>query len=269
VGRNHVGYDLLWIFAEMWERRDNCCGAGKLFDSMGTYSGKRFTMAGLPKRIDGDGENPDSASLPWDWDDNDDDMPRGEWFMDPADYQDQQFTWAEPFSRDYVFHPFLNSELCGDIFNGQNNMTTLRHGPYTVVCDVTIAADQQLEIKPGVTVRFAPGARIKVDGRLYAFGSDGAIRFESAVNPAVGMAINGDLFAQKGGEIAFSANCALQFASMTTLGEQNSGGSPPVMVQTASAEQEGSPKPAEAEAPEVAGEVAETVRQLFLPAVQP
>lgn len=271
VGMDHVGYDLLSIFAEMWEKRTDCCGAGHLFDSLGAYTGQRFSVAGIGRKFDGNNGKDDAASPPWDWQDNDDGLPRGEWFMDPADYQDLQFNWSEPFSLNYVFNPFVNDELCGDIFNGTygsttlRGLTTLRHGPYTVVCDVTIPADQYLVIEPGVTLRFAPGTRIIADGGLIAHGHDGTIRFESTENPAAALVVNGTLMAGSGGEIGFSTNGSLQFANMTTLRGQETSSAIPVAAQRGSADSnsELSPNGDETEQP------AENLSfQLFLPVVQ-
>lgn len=106
-----VGYDLLSIFTEMWERRTDCCGPGHLFDDWGNYEGRRFTIQGLGRRFDGDNyegpmQGPDEANPPWNWDDDDDGQwNKGDWFMDPADYH-TRLRWEEPFSTNYTFHPF-------------------------------------------------------------------------------------------------------------------------------------------------------------------
>jgi hypothetical protein len=271
VGTNHVGYDLLSTFEEMWERRTDCCGAGHLFTAWGNFNGRRFSVTELGRKLDGNEGSDDAASAPWYWSDNDDDsMPSGSWFMDPADYQEWQFDWAEPFSQNYIYNPFVRQELCGDIFNGAYNSTeimgttTLRHGPYTVVCDVTIPAKQTLVIEPGVTVRFAPDTRIIADGYLIAHGSDDTIRLESAQNPAAALTINGTMIGGGGGEIRFSPTGSLQLANLAPVSDADTGNTSPIALQDGAAS-DGSSQQTEDEAQMPVGD---SNLQLFLPAVQ-
>lgn len=207
VGHSHCGYDLLSIFAEMWEQRTNCCGSGHLFDNWGDYKRWGFSVEGLGKKFDGDSgtQKPDKASPPWNWDDNDDGDKwlNGDWFMHPAGYHGLRFGWIEDFSTNYIFHPFGYDHLGGDIYNGRGGTTALSHGPYRVVSDITILSDQVLAIEPGVTVKFNRDTSFISDGTTEADGSGGTIRFVSDQYLDRGIKIDGELHLQNGGCIRF------------------------------------------------------------------
>lgn len=207
VGHSHCGYDLLSIFAEMWEQRTNCCGSGHLFDNWGDYKRWGFSVEGLGKKFDGDSgtQKPDKASPPWNWDDNDDGDKwlNGDWFMHPAGYHGLRFGWIEDFSTNYIFHPFGYDHLGGDIYNGRGGTTALSHGPYRVVSDITILSDQVLAIEPGVTVKFNRDTSFISDGTTEADGSGGTIRFVSDEYLDRGIKIDGELHLQNGGCIRF------------------------------------------------------------------
>ena len=204
---HHCGYDLLSIFAEMWEQRTNCCGSEHLFDDWGDYKRWGFSVEGLGKKFDGDSgtQKPDKASPPWNWDDNDDggEWRNGDWFMHPAGYHGLRFGWREDFSTNYIFHPFGYDHLGGDIYNGRGGTTTLSHGPYRVVYDITILSDQVLAIEPGVTVKFNRDTSVISDGTMEADGSGGTIRFVSDEDLDRGIKIDGELHLQNGGCIRF------------------------------------------------------------------
>jgi hypothetical protein len=206
----HCGYDLLSIFAEMWEQRTNCCGSGYLFDNWGNYMRWGFNVQGLGRNFDSDDfggpdQTADSAKTPWYWDDwNDgDDWLNGDWFMHAAGYHGFRFEWAEPFSTTYIFHPFGYDHLGGDIYNGKGGTTTLSHGPYRVVFDVTILSDQLFDIEPGVTVKFNSDTSIIADALMEADGNGNSIYFVQYSNPGTGMKIDGEAHIENGGVIRF------------------------------------------------------------------
>jgi len=223
VNGRQVGYDLLSISAEMWERRRDYYGSGCLFDDKGDYEGSRYRRSGnedylvrdIGRKFDGDeydpwcslfgGGAPDAASPPWTWDDDDDSGAwlGGDWFMDPALYHEERLKWAEQFSTEYIFHPFLYEHLGGDIYNGKGGTTTLRCGPYRVVFDVRILPAQTLTISPGRTILFNHNARITSQGKLEADGSSETIRLVQTDNPDKGMKLNGRMRLQNGGCIRF------------------------------------------------------------------
>lgn len=207
VGHSHCGYDLLSLSAEMWERRTNCCGSGYLFDDRGDYTRWGFSVQGIGRKFDGDSgsQSPDKASTPWNWDDNDDggEWLNGDWFMHPAGYHFLRFGWAEGFSTNYIFHPFGYDHLGGDIYNGSGGTTTLFHGPYQVVFDVTILSEQVLAVQPGVTMKFGPGSKITANGEMEANGTTGTIRFVSSTDPSTGIKLDGQIRLQNGGGIKF------------------------------------------------------------------
>jgi hypothetical protein len=214
VGYSHCGYDLLSISAEMWEQRTNCCGSGFLFDQKGDYSRWGFSVTGLGRYFDGDDGDTDNASPPWNWDDNDDtgNWLNGDWFMHPAGYHGLRFIWAEPFSLDYVYHPFGYDHLGGDVYNGNGEhhtgvypggTTVLRHGPYQVVSDVIVLSDQTLRIEPSREVRFDQGTRVIADGEMEADGTSGTIRFVSSDYRDTGIRLDGGLRVDNGGCIRF------------------------------------------------------------------
>jgi hypothetical protein len=206
------GYDLLSIFAEMWERRTNCCGSGHLFDDWGDYKRYSFSVEGFGRKFDGDDytgwpfQGPDAASTPWNWDDNDDgdEWLSGDWFMSPALYHGLRFEWDELFSvLGYIFHPFGCDHLGGDIYNGQYGTTSLSHGPYSVQFDIAVLAGQLLGVTSGVTLGFTDDTGIISAGMTEANGSAGAIRLVKYDNPSTGVKLNGELRLQNGGCIRF------------------------------------------------------------------
>jgi hypothetical protein len=211
VPNDDCRYDLLSIFAEMWEQRTNCCGSGHLFDNWGDYEGWGFRVEGLGTKFDGDSgsQTPDKASPPWNWDDNDDGdvWLEGDWFMNPAIYHGLRFWWDEPFDiAGYVFHPFGYlgyDQLGGDIYNGKGGTTVLSHGPYNVQYDITVLADQLLGVLSGVTLGFTDDTGIISAGMTEANGSAGAVRLVQYDNPGTGVKLNGELRLQNGGCIRF------------------------------------------------------------------
>jgi hypothetical protein len=204
AGWGLCGYDLLSIFAEMWEQRTNCCGEWHLFDNRGDYTQWGFDVQGLGMNFDGDSgtEGLDKSSPPWNWDDNDDggDWLSGDWFMHSAGYHYYRFGWEEPFSTNYIFHPFGYNHLGGDIYNGAGGTTTL-HGTYQLAFDLNILSNQVLVVRPYVTINFTPGAKITANGELEADAQSVGIRFISSSNPSTGIKLDGQIRLQNGGSI--------------------------------------------------------------------
>jgi hypothetical protein len=199
-----TGYDLLSVFAEMWERRDDCCGSGHMLDSFGSYSGHRFSAADLGRKFDGNDGSDDAASTPWNWSDNDDAPWRnGDWFMDPAGYQRWQFTWAEPFADGYQLHPFLTGDLPDEIYNGRGGTTALRLGPYRLLRMVTVMQGQTLVVRPGRLVRALAGTGLHAEGSARIEGGVSATRVVDANDGGLRVVEGGAVLFHPGGAIRF------------------------------------------------------------------
>ena len=202
VGYNSVGYDLLSIFSEFWERRDNCCGSGHLLDNFGDYNGVRFSIQGIGRSFDGDDGSDDAASTPWNWSDNDDDQfNNGDWFMDPVEYQYWQFHWNENYSRNYKSHPFLFSDLPDEIYNGSHGRTELNHGPYFIKKSINVLIGQTLHIGSDRKIIFNPNTVLKADGIIEITGN--AILLQKRNNSNIGIKINGNILITNSGGIKF------------------------------------------------------------------
>ena len=97
-----VGYRLLPIYEVLWSRRDQV-GDGKLYDRPFDYRGRA-----LPGAFDGDDYGHDRANPPWGYDQGiGDELSRGDWFLDPARALAYHAAFPEPFSRVYLFNPYL------------------------------------------------------------------------------------------------------------------------------------------------------------------
>ena len=66
---------------------------------------------------------------------------------------------------------FTTMLFATDVSGIQTGTWTLENSPYTVIGDVTIPADQQLMIEPGVLVQFNGAFRITAEGMLIAQGN--------------------------------------------------------------------------------------------------
>ena len=197
-----VGYDLLSIFAEMWENNDNCCGHGYLYGKDGTYD--RFGMydGKLGRRFDGNDGGDDKASPPWKWNDKWDEVPAGDWFMNPAWYHEERLSFPEEISQDYVFHPFGFYHLGDAIYNGKNGITELRIGPYLIVRDVVILQGQTVIVHAGRVSDFKPNTGIIANGKLEVKEN---ARFQHFSNNSVGVQLHtgGKIVVERGGCIRF------------------------------------------------------------------
>ncbi len=97
-----VGYALVPL-ETLWSRRKDICDGGCTFDTTMTYAGET-----LGKAFDGDTHGSDKANPPWAWDDPDDGpVYRGDFFFRPAETVLTHFKVPLPFSKQYLFHPFL------------------------------------------------------------------------------------------------------------------------------------------------------------------
>jgi hypothetical protein len=206
VGYNSVGYDLLSIFSELWEQKGNCCGAGHLFDEFGNYEGKRFTVRNLGKKFDGDDGEKDAADAPWNWKQSSvvgssDPFNSGDWFMDPAEYQNWQITWTEAFSTDYKSNPFLFSDLPNEIYNGNQGRTELNNGPYYIKENVNVLVGQTLDVGSNQSIKFYPHSVLKADGTIKLKGTN--IVLENINNSTIGIRVNGNMLITNYGGIKF------------------------------------------------------------------
>ena len=97
-----VTYALLPIYEELWSRRDSV-GAGKTFDKMFFYGPNR-----IPAAFDGDTWGKDKANTPWGYNQaRGFRLHRGDWFLDPAKAMGFHATFPAPFSRRYLYNPYL------------------------------------------------------------------------------------------------------------------------------------------------------------------
>lgn len=105
-----VGYKLIPIYEELWSRRGQV-GEGSLFDRPFDYRGRS-----LPQAFDGDDYGHDRANPPWGYNQGiGDELSRGDWFLDPARALAYHASFPAPFSRVYVFNPYLvDLDLLGD-----------------------------------------------------------------------------------------------------------------------------------------------------------
>ena len=99
---DEVTYALVSIYDTLWQHRDEI-GPGKLFDRPFVYRG-----AVLPAAFDGDDWGEDKANTPWGYPQAlGDELSRGDWFLDPAAAFAYHATFTGPFSRVYIFNPYL------------------------------------------------------------------------------------------------------------------------------------------------------------------
>ncbi len=97
-----VTYALVPIYDTLWQHRDEI-GPGKLFDQAFEYRG-----AVLGAAFDGNDWGKDKANSPWGYPQAlGTELSRGDWFLDPAKAFAYHATFPEPFSRTYLFNPYL------------------------------------------------------------------------------------------------------------------------------------------------------------------
>lgn len=95
-------YALISIYDTLWQHRDDI-GDGHAFDKPFFY-GRNV----LPAAFDGDTFGFDKANTPWGYDqERGHKLHRGDWFLDPAKALSFHATFPAPFSRRYVFNPYL------------------------------------------------------------------------------------------------------------------------------------------------------------------
>lgn len=140
---------------------------------------------------------------PWKWDDYDDgdDWRSGDWCMHPAGYHGSRFEWDEEFSPYYVYHPYRLGHLGGEVYNGTGGTTTLRHGPYHVVSDLTILTDQSLVVEPGMTLEFESNRSVIAKGHIWCDGTAATISLNATGSPRQGMTLNGQMRLTDGGSL--------------------------------------------------------------------
>lgn len=211
-----VGYDLLPISVEFWQRRTNCCGWGKMLMDWGGYLGYRalawgdpdFNVIPLGMSFDGNTCMDGSAQTPWAWEDNDDidcgdtNCPMtGDWFMDPAFYHFWQFWWDDVYYVNYEFNSFIYNHLGGEIYYKLHRYESPAKY-YHIIYDVIVPADKNgLYIDPLVQIIFSPEKTMTAESFIFADGSTGTIRFTTEQSPLDGIKIDGRLRMQNGGSI--------------------------------------------------------------------
>ena len=95
-------YRLLSIYDTLWARRAEM-GDGRAFDRPFFYGPNL-----IPAAIDGDTYGVDRANTPWGYDQaRGMKLHRGDWFLDPAKALAFHATFPPPFSRRYVYNPYL------------------------------------------------------------------------------------------------------------------------------------------------------------------
>ncbi len=98
-----VAYELTPIYTSLWTRRDDV-GDGHAFDGPFDYRGRT-----LPAAIDGADFGVDRANTPWGYDQAiGNKLTRGDWFLDPAKALAYHASFANDFSLDYVYNPYLD-----------------------------------------------------------------------------------------------------------------------------------------------------------------
>ncbi len=99
---DEVTYQLLPIYETLWARRGDM-GDGRTFDRPFFYGPNL-----IPAAIDGDTYGVDKANTPWGYNQaRGMKLHRGDWFLDPAKALAFHATFPEPFSRRYIFNPYL------------------------------------------------------------------------------------------------------------------------------------------------------------------
>ncbi len=99
---DEVTYRLLPIYETLWARRE-AIGQGRLFDRAFLYG-----LSLLPAAFDGDTYGEDKANTPWGYNQAlGMKLHRGDWFLDPAKALAYHASFPEPFSRQYVYNPYL------------------------------------------------------------------------------------------------------------------------------------------------------------------
>lgn len=95
-------YALISIYDTLWQHRAEI-GSGKLFDQPFEYQG-----AFLGAAFDGDNWGEDKANSPWGYPQAlGTELVRGDWFLDPAKALAYHARFPSPYSRAYLFNPYL------------------------------------------------------------------------------------------------------------------------------------------------------------------
>lgn len=97
-----VTYALISIYETLWQKRYEI-GPGKLFDQPFAYQGVILGAA-----FDGDDWGEDKANSPWGYSQAlGTELSRGDWFLDPAKALAYHARFPAPYSRVYLFNPYL------------------------------------------------------------------------------------------------------------------------------------------------------------------
>lgn len=104
-----VGYGLLSTYDRLWPLARGPFGDGCASDNPAKYRGARFKSdKTIGFSIQGKKKHKDSAGWPWGQDEKaDGNVARGDWFFDPAHAVSTHFRFRAPFSRFYVWNPYL------------------------------------------------------------------------------------------------------------------------------------------------------------------
>ncbi len=91
----------------------------------------------------------------------------------------------------------------GEVYDGNGGPYCSQGTSYHINGTVTVPAGKTLTLCPGITLEFAPGAKIKANGTLVANGSSGTgtIRFVSKADNTKGMKISYEFTLKNGGEV--------------------------------------------------------------------
>lgn len=201
-----VGYGLLPIAVEFWQRRRSYSASPTVFMEPRNYSGYRFSLQGLGTAFEGNSCMDGTANPPWWWSDETDNLSEpetGDWFLDSAWYHEWQFNWDETLDLSYTYHPFLYNHLGGEIY-GTLEYFDSPPGPYLAKTDLTVPhPDRSLLIRENVEIRFLTGTKITASGLMEAQGSPGTILLGAEAEPHGEIRIDGEIRLFKGGSIRF------------------------------------------------------------------
>lgn len=210
-----VGYDIILISAEFWQKRRNYCTSGCVFKSnSNNINLQRFLIYDVGVEFDGNtcmctcvGNTCvcGAAAAPWWWQDDDDAgvqfMAHGEWFLDPAHYHIYQFYWDFLPSQTYTFSTFLYNQLCGEIYGDLSYFESPSY-PYSTTGDVFVSENRGgLLIQPNVLLRFASGSKLTAYGPVFMNGNAGTIRMKSMQSPDIGIKLDAHVRMQNGASI--------------------------------------------------------------------
>lgn len=100
-----------------------------------------------------------------------------------------------------AFSGKVNTQLCGNVYDGSGGPLTTSGGPYWVTCTVTVPSGQTLTIQPGVEIQFKHDNKITVTGALNADGTTSRIFMFSNASGNPSMKIDKQMKLMNGGQI--------------------------------------------------------------------